>query len=118
MRNGKDLSWWKFLYIHRCSGQFASGVVSSVLSSEICSELHLATSEMDRKMKIANGSKVYVLGKVQEALITVRNEKWPLTVLVLNEAPFSVIADSQATRVMRPSLELDKDVAVFQSGKT
>lgn len=66
---------------------------------------------------MADGSEAAVLEEVDKVPITVEDLTYVLTFLVVNDAPFGLIIGRPAIKFMRASLDFDKNIAIFRSGK-
>lgn len=93
--------------------------VPNITAASLCSQLHLQTHSTNRRMTMADGFKATVLGEVDNVPMTVGGMTRAFTVLVVNDALFSLVIKRPTMKNLRASLDLDlaKDISIFRSGE-
>lgn len=97
---------------------FDSGALPNVMSENLCNLLHHQLFNLNRRMRITDGTEAVKLGKFTTKVVTVGGLIYEMTFLVVTKAPLDLIIGRPAIKEMKATLEFDKDIAIaiFKEG--
>lgn len=84
------------------------------MSADLGIPLHPQPHATNRRIKMADGTKIGVVWEVSKVVITVVDLSCQMTFLVVSSASFCFIMGRPTMRQMKASLNLEKDIAVFR----
>lgn len=108
-----ELRWHGSPVIRR----FDSEAIPDVMSVAICSRLHVAPTETNRRIIMVKSRDESVVGEVTRVLVTVRQMMIQFSCLVVRSSSYDLIIESPSVQKMRASLDSVKNICHAQIRK-